>query len=32
MFMKNLSIMGGFLMLTLYGGGKYSVDDWLASR
>ena len=31
-FLKNLSIMGGFLFVTVHGAGKFSVDDWLASR
>jgi putative oxidoreductase len=28
-FYKNLSIMGGFLLLSLTGAGQYSVDAWL---
>ncbi|HUN97870.1 MAG TPA: DoxX family protein [Bradyrhizobium sp.] len=28
-FFKNLAIMGGFLLLFVTGGGKYSVDSWL---
>jgi putative oxidoreductase len=28
-FFKNLSIMGGFLLLFVTGGGKYSIDAWL---
>jgi putative oxidoreductase len=27
-FYKNLSIMGGFLLLCLTGAGKYSIDTW----
>jgi putative oxidoreductase len=27
-FYKNLSIMGGFLLLSITGAGKYSVDAW----
>jgi putative oxidoreductase len=28
-FFKNLSIMGGFLLLFVTGAGKYSIDAWL---
>lgn len=31
-FFKNLSIIGGFLLLCVVGGGRYSVDGWLKSR
>ena len=31
-FFKNLSIIGGFLLLFVTGGGRYSVDGWLKSR
>lgn len=31
-FFKNLSIIGGFLLLFAAGGGRYSLDDWLRSR
>jgi putative oxidoreductase len=27
-FYKDLSIMGGFLLLSITGGGKYSIDAW----
>jgi putative oxidoreductase len=27
-FYKDLSIMGGFLLLSVTGGGKYSIDAW----
>jgi putative oxidoreductase len=27
-FYKNLSIMGGFLLLYIHGAGKYSIDAW----
>jgi putative oxidoreductase len=29
-FFKNLSIMGGFLLLCVTGAGKYSIDAWCA--
>ena len=32
LFMKNLSIAGGLLMLTALGGGAYSVDEWLQKK
>ncbi len=32
MFMKNLSITGGLLLLSVYGAGAFSVDHWLARR
>jgi putative oxidoreductase len=31
-FFKNLSIIGGFLLLFVTGGGRYSVDGWLKGR
>lgn len=31
-FFKNLSIIGGFLLLFVAGGGRYSVDAWLRRR
>jgi len=31
-FFKNLSIIGGFLLLFVTGGGRYSLDGWLRSR
>jgi len=31
-FFKNLSIIGGFLLLLVTGGGRYSVDGWLRNR
>jgi putative oxidoreductase len=31
-FFKNLSILGGFLLLFVTGGGRYSLDGWLRSR
>lgn len=31
-FMKNLAIIGGFLALAAAGGGRFSVDGWLAGR
>jgi putative oxidoreductase len=31
-FFKNLSILGGFLLLFVTGGGRYSVDGWWARR
>ena len=31
-FFKNLSIIGGFLLLFVTGGGRYSVDGWLKNR
>ena len=31
-FFKNLSIFGGFLLLLASGGGRYSLDAWLAKR
>ena len=31
-FFRNLSILGGYLYVTVQGPGKYSVDNWLASR
>ena len=32
LFMKNLSIAGGLLMLTALGGGSCSVDEWLQKK
>jgi len=32
MFMKNLSIAGGFLMIVSLGGGAYSLDSYLGAR
>lgn len=32
MFMKNVSIAGGFLLLVAHGGGAYSLDARLAAR
>jgi putative oxidoreductase len=32
MFMKNISILGGALILIYFGAGPISVDAWLASR
>ena len=32
MFMKNLSIAGGFLMIVSLGGGAYSLDNYLGAR
>lgn len=32
LFMKNITIAGGFLLLTTQGAGAVSVDNWLASR
>lgn len=31
-FFKNLSILGGFLLLFVTGGGRYSADRWLRNR
>ena len=31
-FFKNLSIMGGFILLFATGPGRFSLDGWLASR
>jgi putative oxidoreductase len=31
-FMKNIAIMGGLFQVVAFGGGKYSVDGWLARR
>lgn len=31
-FLKNLSILGGLLMLVAYGAGALSLDHWLATR
>jgi putative oxidoreductase len=31
-FFKNLSIMGGFILLFAAGPGRFSLDGWLASR
>jgi putative oxidoreductase len=31
-FFKNLSIIGGFLLLFVTGGGRYSLDGWLRNR
>lgn len=31
-FFKNLSILGGFLLLFATGGGRYSVDGWLKRK
>jgi putative oxidoreductase len=30
-FLKNLAIMGGFLLLAMTGAGKYSIDAWIAA-
>lgn len=32
MFMKNLAMTGGFIMLAVHGAGGLSVDGWLARR
>ena len=32
MFMKNISIAGGFLMIVALGGGAYSLDGYLKNR
>lgn len=32
MFLKNLSIMGGLLLLASFGPGKYSLDEMLAKK
>jgi uncharacterized membrane protein YphA (DoxX/SURF4 family) len=32
MFMKNLALMGGALLVIYFGAGPLSVDDWLQSR
>ena len=32
LFMKNLAIAGGMLMLCLYGAGGYSIDAWWRGR
>ena len=31
-FFKNLSIIGGFLLLYVAGGGRYSLDEWLRRK
>ncbi len=31
-FFKNLAIIGGFLLLYVTGGGRYSLDGWLKDR
>ena len=31
-FMKNIAIIGGLLQVVAFGGGKFSVDGWLARR
>ncbi len=31
-FFKNLSIIGGFLLLSVTGGGRFSLDAWLRRR
>ena len=31
-FFKNLSIIGGFLLLYVTGGGRYSLDEWLRRK
>ena len=31
-FFKNLSMIGGFLLLFVTGGGRYSLDGWLSRR
>lgn len=31
-FMKNIAIVGGFLVLAAHGAGRFSVDDWLQRR
>ena len=31
-FMKNIAIIGGLLQVVAFGGGKFSVDGWLAHR
>ena len=31
-FFKNLAIIGGFLLLYVTGGGRYSVDHWLGRK
>lgn len=32
LFMKNLSVAGGLLMVTALGAGAFSLDDWLKNR
>ena len=32
MFMKNLALAGGFLVLAAHGAGAWSVDSWLENR
>jgi len=31
-FWKNVSIMGGFLILAAHGGGRFSIDSWRARQ
>jgi putative oxidoreductase len=31
-FMKNIAIMGGLFQVVAFGGGRFSVDAWLAAR
>lgn len=31
-FFKNIAIAGGFLVLAAHGGGRFSMDGWLANR
>lgn len=32
LFMKNIAIAGGLMLLAVHGAGAYSVDDWLARK
>ena len=31
-FFKNLGMMGGFLMIVVYGTGAWSIDAWLSEK